>query len=292
MKIAWAIDIFDGVKNNNSRMARFLALFTTRKSDLFAAYVASPSESRLSTAFDVPESQRFSAYPLSLLKALVRKSKLPVLPQNLIVITSPDLSLTRTTDRLLQGIKIVKPDLLAIQTRQRGGLARALLGSFAETVIHRTTRPLLVVNPSNRLPTNIQTILFADDLSAESSNARGFVAEIAKHFGAEVRIVHADYLYGYGRKRKSAETNAYCAQVEGRLSQSEAYFVKRGINAHGTIDGSSKGVSDAVMASATKNGADLIVVSAKSGPLKALLGGSVTRKVVRESVLPVIVYRS
>ncbi|MBK8205066.1 MAG: universal stress protein [Bdellovibrionales bacterium] len=40
-----------------------------------------------------------------------------------------------------------------------------------------------------------------------------------------------------------------------------------------------------------KGKADLIVVAAKTGPTAALMGGSVTRRVVRESNMPVLILK-
>ncbi len=41
-------------------------------------------------------------------------------------------------------------DLIALSTHGRTGLARIVLGSVAEQVLHRTTRPLLLIRPDAR----------------------------------------------------------------------------------------------------------------------------------------------
>lgn len=49
--------------------------------------------------------------------------------------------------------------------------------------------------------------------------------------------------------------------------------------------------SDSILNFSKKLNADLIVVTAKSGKLASLIGGSVTRKIVRSATLPVLVLK-
>lgn len=57
------------------------------------------------------------------------------------------------------------------------------------------------------------------------------------------------------------------------------------------IDADFDATSDFILASAAKFKADLIVMSAKASPALALMGGSISRKVVRAAEVPVLVLK-
>ena len=52
-----------------------------------------------------------------------------------------------------------------------------------------------------------------------------------------------------------------------------------------------RSVTEMALKLAKKTKSDLIVVAAKSGAMTALMGGSITRQVVRESAKPVLVLK-
>lgn len=293
MKIAWAVDIFGAGKKDTARVGRFLKLFAPKKADLYALYVATPQEPQIVTAFDIPESERFGGYPLSLLKTAMKKTGISVGPRNHHVVFSATFSLSKAADDLCKAVKRLGTDLIALQTHQRKGLQRAMLGSFSETILHRSKHSLLMVNPWHRLPNKIDNILFADDLlSPVSAKGRHFVSALATQFSAEVSVVYADYFYSYGKERNIARIDDYRRRIDRLLKRSQAYFRRRGITVSGSVVGNNQGAAEAILAAAGKENADIIVISSKSGLLRALLGGSVARKIVRQSVRPVIIYKS
>ena len=52
-----------------------------------------------------------------------------------------------------------------------------------------------------------------------------------------------------------------------------------------------KATSDLIFATMKKKKIDLVVVSAKVGPMAALMGGSITRQIVRGSEVPVLILK-
>jgi nucleotide-binding universal stress UspA family protein len=291
MKITWAIDVFGAPGKASRSTAKFLRMFAKKASDVSVAYVATRNEPNLYTAFDVPESERFSKYPLALLRAFTRDCKLPIPLDQHVVASSQTFSLTAAADELCKKVKPMRPDLIAVQTYQKGGIQRALLGSFAETLVHRSPRSLLAFNPGYPLPSRIKTIFFADDLAASSAGARKLVASLAVHFSAKVRIVHVDFLYhiGIGAPGKSSAITEHRRRVDRALARSLKLMTKKGIDCKTYVDKGSADVATAILKAAEHEAADLIVVAAKTGPLGAALLGSTTRKVIRSSSIPVVI---
>ncbi|MGA3227380.1 MAG: universal stress protein [Acidobacteriaceae bacterium] len=83
--------------------------------------------------------------------------------------------------------------LLVIGTRGHKGLARLVLGSTAEQLIHQATCPILTIGPGVRppqLPLNLQRIVYATDFSLEAAKAGVFALSFAQDFGAHLYLCH------------------------------------------------------------------------------------------------------
>jgi nucleotide-binding universal stress UspA family protein len=78
-------------------------------------------------------------------------------------------------------------DLIAMSTHGRSGLARWVLGSVADKVVHRTAKPLLLVrarDAKDHPPATIERVLVPLDGSPLSMSVLPYVEEIAATLGA------------------------------------------------------------------------------------------------------------
>jgi nucleotide-binding universal stress UspA family protein len=83
--------------------------------------------------------------------------------------------------------------LLVIGTRGHKGLARLVLGSTAEQLIHQAKCPILTIGPEvqpPKVPLSFQTILYATDFSPEAAHACVFALSFAQDFGAHLYLCH------------------------------------------------------------------------------------------------------
>ena len=101
--------------------------------------------------------------------------------------TSPGEELLGLVDRC-------RADLLVLGTHGKRGLERFMLGSTAEEVIRRSSRPVLTVGPNTKMPTDkrlsFNTIVYATDFSVESVNAAAFALSFAEDSGAQLYFCH------------------------------------------------------------------------------------------------------
>ena len=84
-------------------------------------------------------------------------------------------------------------DLLVIGTRGYKGLARLVLGSTAEELIHQASCPILAIGPSvpaPKQPVSFQRIVYATDFSPEAAKACVFALTFAQDFGAHLYLCH------------------------------------------------------------------------------------------------------
>jgi nucleotide-binding universal stress UspA family protein len=84
-------------------------------------------------------------------------------------------------------------NLLVIGTRGHKGLARLVLGSTAEELIHQARCPILTIGPAvphPKQPVGFQKIVYATDFSAEAAKACAFALSFAQDFGGHLYLCH------------------------------------------------------------------------------------------------------
>jgi nucleotide-binding universal stress UspA family protein len=146
----------------------------------------------LAAAFKAPDAglsidifRRIGEESLSRLQSELLAEKIPV-----------EAVLCEATDpatEILQAAQKESTDLLVIGTRGHKGLARLVLGSTAEELIHQAKCPILTIGPGVPPPTqpvNFQRIVYATDFSPEAANACVFALSFAQDFGAHLYLCH------------------------------------------------------------------------------------------------------
>ena len=96
-------------------------------------------------------------------------------------------------EEILQVAQDGSTDLLVIGTRGHKGLARLVLGSTAEQLIHQAKCPILTIGPGvppPKEPVNFQRIIYATDFSPEAAKACVFALSFAQDFGAHLYLCH------------------------------------------------------------------------------------------------------
>jgi nucleotide-binding universal stress UspA family protein len=86
-----------------------------------------------------------------------------------------------------------KIDLLVLGTRGRSGIAKLFLGSVAEQIFHCVSCPVLTVGPWSRGVASqlaLKNVLFATDLSPQSTAALPYVLAAARAWRATVDVLH------------------------------------------------------------------------------------------------------
>lgn len=94
---------------------------------------------------------------------------------------------------ILEATREGSVDLLVIGTRGYKGLARLVLGSTAEELIHKAVCPILAIGPSvpePKKPINFRRIVYATDFSPEAAKACVCALTFAQDFGAHLYLCH------------------------------------------------------------------------------------------------------
>lgn len=293
MKMLWAIDPFLASSKAHAATFAYMKLLAKNAAQIAVAYVASPAEINLSAAFDRPAAERYSRFPLELIRKALKAAKISISPKQIAVLPEMHLSQTAAVDRLIEHAEELKSDLIVLNTHSRKGLARLVLGSFAESVIHRSEIPLLVLNPGAKPRPSIKNILYAADF--EDENDPGFTKslELAKLTRAKLYVLHcAGPMYEWPDNPRELAVARHKEFVNKRAMESARIARLAGVDAEVLIDARFEEVSKTVLRYSSSKKADLIVLKAKVGRIQALLGGSTTRKVLRAAKQPVLVLKS
>lgn len=292
MKILWG---FAPLQQDNSAikgMFKSIRQFSSNAKDISVGCVVSESDSYLSTAYDIPANERFSTYPKKLMLGELKKASAAVEENRVYVVQQKGFTTTKAVDRLLELAETQKAELLALFTHNKTGLKRFFLGSFAETAIHRSQIDLLIVNPKSEIPANIKNILFASDFSERSKKDLEHVLKVCKSLDAQLTVFHAaEVTYSWSLDESNPEIVAYRKKTDRMAQWIRDTCAKSGVPCEVVLKSEFKSTSELVLKTAQKVKAHLLIVSAETGPAAALMGGSVTRQIVRNGKYPVLVIK-
>lgn len=273
-------------------MHNLIQQFLDSRSELEVGYIATRSENEMALAFDVPTEERFTLYPLNLIKKILKKARIRIENNNVFVEFFDTLSTTKAVDQLLAHAKKANSDLIVVASHNRHGIKRFILGSFAETIIHRSGKNILVANPNTIFTNKINHIFYSSDFDIDEIKYIIRVIELAYKVKAKLTIFHMpkiSYIWELDESESGAE--GYRDHVKKMCKDIQKECHKRNIECKIIIPTVIRPISELAIKVAKKSHADLIVVSAKSGPMTALMGGSITRQIVRTSPQPVLILK-
>jgi nucleotide-binding universal stress UspA family protein len=291
MKYIWAFDPFDKNKKLNKKAMALVSSIQSSKEKVEAVFVASPNYTELSTAFEVSEKDRFSRYPESLMQTAMKK--LGVKTSKCTVLFEKTLSMTNSVRQLSSYLSRSKTTVAIVASRAKTGLSRLVMGSFAESLVHFSPVDLLIFNETsiiNEQPP--KTLLFAHDYSKSADKGLERAIDYAKVWGCKLHVIHIpDPAYSFKFSGQGDEVENYRKRVRHKLARVEKKVEMAGVLGSVELDPRWNNPAERILKRASTVGADFVMVVAKSGKLASLLGGSVTRQVLRTSPVPVLVVK-
>lgn len=292
MKALWGVEPFHQTEAQIGRCYRFISEFCGDRGKIEIGFIVTRTENEFNLAFDVDKDKRFTSYPKEILEKKLNQSGVRGQNVKINVIDYPTFSKTKAANRLLKLAKDKDFDICVIYSQGGGEIKKLFLGSFAESAVHLSDRKLLVINPHTKLAKKIHTVLFCYEPSKDSADALKEMIKFCKKRRTKLVIFHAaQFCFGVPDSEASDEVKAYNIAVKKWQSEIERKCAKAKVKCEFQISSEFAMVSDLALKTAKKVRADLISVLAKSGPTTALIGGSVTRQILRSSNLPVLVMR-
>lgn len=322
-KIVWAVDAFESagaggipgaLHQNSLETLRSLASAQARRPlkgakppEVWLTSVLSPATLSASVEFSGPwvtDLRPMAEERMNRVAERVRAAGFPDV--RLKILIQPFVSTARAVQVLNRFAMNIGADFLLVGTHARKGIGRAFLGSFAESLIHHATLPVVTVNPEKgqRQLRDSKHVLFPTEFGPDivaAKNAFRRAVWMASDLGASLTLFHvlpqpmepflqsgATLLGGtwipismyFSRAEESIRKHANAWTLWARGQGVKVDLV---LETHGGQ------VSEAILKQARRSRAGWIVMEARTGPVASALVGSVTRQVLRISECPVIV---
>lgn len=198
---------------------------------------------------------------------------------------------------------VMDVDLIAMSTRRESALARGILGSVTDRVLHSTTTPLLILQPEDLTDASlgsgfVQHIVVPLDGSTISESAVEPATELARATGAELVFTEVVKLPVYGMDMGGLGYGSvhYAEEMDTKLQEESAQrYLQRfvedaetaGLKARAQVRVGNPSIQ--IVDEAAAEGSIVVMATHGAGGIKRWVVGSVTDKAVRSAHRPVLV---
>jgi nucleotide-binding universal stress UspA family protein len=207
-------------------------------------------------------------------------------------------------ESIVEQADVLGADLIAMATRRESALARGVLGSVTDRVLHSTNTPLLILQPEDISDESVgagfvRHIVVPLDGSIHSERAVMPATELARATGAEIVFTEVVRLPVYGMDMGGVGYGSvhYAEDLDTKLQEENASryldgFVSNaesaGLKARARVRIGNPSIQ--IVAEAAENDGSIIVMATQgAGGLKRWVIGSVTDKAIRSAHRPVLV---
>ncbi len=305
MKIMWAIDAFDSLKEVENKVIVTLRKFAEQGAiEVYPTYVLSPDQLDLNLEFTKPW---LDSYVPAAKRALEHKLKDVVIPGLMppVVLVREQPSLNRTIETLSNHAEKLSCRFIIVGSHGRKGFQRLVLGSFAESLFLSSPIPVMIVGAQTEATPSHRPLHFLvpNDLASPRSPFFSDVFHFAKHVNADVTLLYSTarpiepviqsgvYLFS-GGWLPMAQYFAHDQQARKEAAEIVGDKAKAfGIPFSWTADPDCTSVTQSILNYVKQNQIDVIAMAAESGSTKSAVIGSITRQIVRLAPCPVWVCR-
>lgn len=295
LKVDWAVDVLDEKKILSSGESLLKALSKTVQLKVEPVYVVRLSE-QIDLASHGESRKTFLENVRDAMKRALKGVQIPL--EEPVAILQRGVYLRSDVDALVSQAKRDHADAILVHTHARKGLNRFWMGSFAETLMHHCSVPILFMNPTVKTPKQIKTVFYPTSISAHSKKGLFKAAEFARSINADLVIYNNVEYFVATPGLSFTEVMVFTGNIEkdlkGRKKTLDKWAqeikARMRIKVKTIVDDSDIRVSDGINKFSKKIPNCMIAMEAQTGPVMSVLVGSTTRKVVREASVPVLVF--
>lgn len=194
-----------------------------------------------------------------------------------------------------------KADLVCLSTHARKGLKKAFFGSFTESLLWHCPVPQLLVSPNSQPKEKIKHVFYPTTLNDEGIQffrnflelgyAKGATLDIYSKMVApsETFAKTMTTVLGGGWMTLAEFDVKESKRLEEKVADWREIAKNAGIEARSFIDGTEGQLTDRILEVSQEMEADLIIMPSFISKLDAVLVGSQTLEVIRNSSVPVLV---
>jgi len=293
-KIIWALDPYVNNEGNKSPIVPLLTALTSPGDAVILPVAVIAPEGNVTTLppFEVGISGELRLLLRRRLEDYLSSTGLAALSMP-VWLDEERHSIASRVETLMVYAREVGASLIAVGTHGHKGLERALLGSFAETLLLHADIPTVSVGPFSRRVDKVETIFFASDFSQKAYWALMEVLPLVRCLKARLLLFHYNDLFS-GAYFPLDPGPKYLAAVEQReLWEQEqgmrlvAQLKEDGIDAELLVARENVQISAAILHFAAMLDSAIIAMASQTGRFGSVFLGSVTRQVMRSAPCPV-----
>lgn len=291
--ILWAVDPFHENPKQQLKMGKTLPLLFGANANLIPVSVLHRGRYNPEQQVFLETWNELASAAKKNLNRLLLSSKIPNLqpPQ---VIAQEDSSIGKAVTSLIAFALEEKVDAIAVSSHGRKGVARILLGSFAETLVLHSPIPVLVINPAWAPHKKIKHIIFPTDFSEASKLAYTRTLRLARTIGCKVLLFHktqfAPVTFGLVVPPMGKKATQEVLKILYKKGESWAKMGQiLGVDVKFYLaDQPGYALEDILKAAKRHPSTAMIAMASQSGSVESVILGSLTRQVLRNASCPVL----
>lgn len=293
MKVLWSFEPAGLKSAEISHLHSLILKFAKSDSNIVLSHIEGEVYAGAADPYGLTAIYMNQRKPEQEVEASLKAAKVNLKPVQKVFSSIPVSSVSGAIRKTLQVGQKKGVDAIALFTQSKKGLERFLAGSFAETMVHLSQKDLILLSPHAEKAPEKGPVIFMDDFSAESKKAVEKAMDLAKSVGSDLIVYHVPHFaYSSPINGENKWVVRYRKMVDQRVAQIEKLGQSKKVKVTVVLGTSKTPIIDSVLKLAKEQSASLIVVAAKIGRLGSLLGGSVTRQLVRRSPLPTYIFKS
>ncbi|MCB0379209.1 MAG: universal stress protein [Bdellovibrionales bacterium] len=199
-------------------------------------------------------------------------------------------------------VKQQKPDFVVMASHGRKGWSRTFLGSFTESFLLRAEVPVFVIGPHSSGQGDLSKALMPVEINDSSAKfVEHFLDQNSLSFVKNIRLFHkismVDYedvawaptFYGvadYAQEDLVAQATKTSEEFLSAFMNHPLAQKRLSYEVSDRIDS----VPEVILDTLTQDGEGLVIMRSQSGSISSRVLGSMTKEVIRESAVPVVVY--
>lgn len=299
--IVWAVDPFTSQRFPLAKSRHMLAtLQKIHPITVEPVSVVSPKEAGWPHPFEARWAEGLAAIAGNSLKEIGSKLRLPEVAEPKILVEESE----RRADSIRALIEFARNErakFILVNLHSREGLRRFRIGGFTEALFAASPLPVIAIRANSQVPGQIKKIALATDLTGQSRAYFSQVLELAKYFGAELRILHrleippmlaADWI-GFAAAAEVEGMRELMREHEALRKERGEALVKEakeaGVKARFILLGGLEPLAPALIRAAGEQQADILAISVQDHSLSEKILGGTAREILRLSPRPVLV---
>lgn len=299
--IIWAVNPFDGVTSVRPTKEFVEKIGQKLKAIVTPTYVVSPAELRVATGYEFPPNETVHDTAMKVLERWLKRAKFKDGGKAEVLVFKNALTTRTTTAALEKLANKAKADAIVVSSNAKSVTRRFFLGSFSESLVAVSQRPVFVVSPnvSSIKPLTKILLPFVNGKVAEAGMVS--TARLARDLDAEIILYHyiekpsslafSDVAIMYDmEEEKDRQYVVHQMELSKRQAAALSAIARRmKVPCRVVIENGDVSPDQRILDFAKAEGVQMISLPLSNSIMRRLFLGGISRSILRSAKVPVFV---